>query len=352
MQKYKATGYLTLFDEEERQQRLSKIGNPLEKLSMVIDFEMFRDELEDAVLNKDKKSRAGAKPYDVVMMFKIMVIQRYYNLSDDQTEYQIEDRQSFRRFLGLSGGDKVPDAKTIWLFREKLVKSGAAEVLFQKFVDFLNKKHLIFNEGRMVDASFVLAPHQHNTPEENKQIKNDEGDDLWNDKPHKKCQKDTDARWTQKGGVNYFGYKNHIKSDTKSKLIISQETTSAKPHDSKSLDNLLDEKDKGQELYADSAYVGKEETLEKYEVKDRICEKGYRGHPLTEEQKENNRLKSKTRSRVEHVFGFMECVMNRLYVRTIGLARAATITGMVNLVYNMCRYEQIIRLGLLQPEKV
>ena len=352
MQKYKTTGNLTLFDEEERQQRLSKIGNPLEKLSKVIDFEMFRDELEDAVLNKEKKSRAGAKPFDVVMMFKIMVIQRYYNLSDDQTEYQIEDRLSFRRFLGLSGGDKVPDAKTIWLFREKLVKSGVAEVLFQKFVDFLNKKHLIFNEGRMVDASFVLAPRQHNTPDENKQIKNDEGDDLWNDKPHKKCQKDTDARWTQKGGVNYFGYKNHIKSDTKSKLIISQETTSAKPHDSKSLDNLLDEKDKGQELYADSAYVGKEETLEKYEVKDRICEKGYRGHPLTEEQKENNRLKSKTRSRVEHVFGFMECVMNRLYIRTIGLARAATITGMVNLVYNMCRYEQIIRLGLLQPEKV
>ena len=97
--------------------------------------------------------------------------------------------------------------------------------------------------------------------------------------------------------------------------------------------------------------MGKEETLEKYEVKDRICEKGYRGHPLTEEQKESNRLKSKTRSRVEHVFGFMECVMNKLYVRTIGLARAATITGMINLVYNMCRYEQIMRLGLLQTKK-
>ena len=72
-------------------------------------------------------------------MFKIMVIQHCYNLSDDQTEYQIEDRQSFRRFLGLSSGDKVPDAKTIWLFREKLVKSGASKVFFQKFVDFLNK---------------------------------------------------------------------------------------------------------------------------------------------------------------------------------------------------------------------
>lgn len=351
MQKYKATGHQTLFDEEERQQRLSKIGNPLDKLSKVIDFEMFRNELEEAVLNREKKSRAGAKPYDVVMMFKIMVIQRYYNLSDDQTEYQIEDRQSFRRFLGLSSGDKVPDAKTIWLFREKLVKSGASEVLFQKFVDFLNGKHLVFNEGRMIDASFVLAPHQHNKPEENKQIKQGEGEELWKNHPHKKSQKDTDARWTQKGGVNYFGYKNHIKSDTKSKLIISHETTSAAPHDSQLLDNLLTEKDKGQELFADSAYVGQEETLEKYDVKDRICEKGYRGHPLTKEQKENNKQKSKTRSRVEHVFGFMECVMNRLFVRTIGLARAAAITGMTNLVYNMCRYEQIIRLGLLQSRE-
>ncbi len=312
---------------------------------------MFRNELEDAVLNKEKKSRAGAKPYDVVMMFKIMVIQRYYNLSDDQTEYQIEDRQSFRRFLGLSSGDKVPDAKTIWLFREKLVKSGASEVLFQKFVDFLNSKNLIFNEGRMVDASFVLAPHQHNRPEENEKIKKGEGEDLWKDNPHKKSQKDTDARWTKKGGQKYFGYKNHAKVDAKSKLIISQETTSAAPHDSQLLDNLLTEKDRGQELFADSAYVGQEETLEKYEVKDRICEKGYRDHPLTKEQMKNNRLKSKTRSRVEHVFGFMECVMNKLFVRTIGLARAAAITGMINLVYNMCRYEQIMRLGLLQPQK-
>ena len=346
MRKYKATGNLALFDEEERQQRLSKIGNPLEKLSKAVDFEMFREELEDAVLNKEKKSHAGAKPYDVVLMFKIMVIQRYYNLSDDQTEYQIEDRQSFRRFLGLSSGDKVPDAKTIWLFREKLTKNGASEILFQKFVDFLNSKQLIFNEGRMVDASFVLAPRQHNTPDENRRIKDDGGDELWKDDPHKKRQKDTDARWTQKGGVNYFGYKNHIKSDAKSKLIISQETTSAAPHDSQSLDSLLTEEDKSQELYADSAYVGQEETLEKYGVKDRICEKGYRGHPLTEEQKEDNRQKSRTRCRVEHVFGFMECVMNKLYVRTIGLTRAASITGMTNLVYNMCRYEQIVRLKL------
>lgn len=98
----------------------------------------------------------------------------------------------------------------------------------------------------------------------------------------------------------------------------------------------------------DSAYVGQEETLEKYRMKDEICEKGYRGHPLTEEQKESNREKSRTRCRVEHIFGFMENTMNRLYIRTVGLARATAVIGLINLTYNMSRYEQIVRLNLLK----
>ena len=83
-------------------------------------------------------------------------------------------------------------------------------------------------------------------------------------------------------------------------------------------------------------------------MKDEICEKGYRGHPLTEEQKESNRKKSKTRSRVEHIFGFMENTMHRLYIRTVGLARATAVIGLINLTYNMSRYEQIVRLKILQ----
>ena len=113
------------------------------------------------------------------MMFKLMVVQRYYNLSDEQAEFQIVDRTSFRRFLGLSDGDRVPDARTIWLFRERLAKGGKVGDLFQKFVDYLNGKGLIFNEGRMIDASFVSVPKQHNTPDENKRIKAGEGEGLW-----------------------------------------------------------------------------------------------------------------------------------------------------------------------------
>jgi transposase len=168
---YKSQGKYGLFDEQETCQKLSDIGNPLEKISSVIDFEMFRNTLEDGVLNKDKKSNAGAKPYDVVMMFKIMILQRYYGLGDTQIEYQILDRLSFKKFLGLASGDKVPDEKTIWLFRENLTKSGLVEKIFEQFTQFLTSKGLIMNAGKMIDASFTIAPHQRNTREENKAIK-------------------------------------------------------------------------------------------------------------------------------------------------------------------------------------
>ena len=171
MRQYKEHGNVSLFDSEITLQKLSNIGNPLEKLSSVIDFEMFRERLESKLLNNNKKNNAGAKPYDVVMMFKIIILQRYYNISDEQTEYQIHDRTSFKDFLGLSSGDKVPDSRTIWLFRERLTEKGLGEILFHDFVNALTEKGLIFNKGQMIDASFVLAPKQRNTREENEKIK-------------------------------------------------------------------------------------------------------------------------------------------------------------------------------------
>ena len=98
--KYKPSGRIGLFDEEESRSKLSKLGNPLEKLHKVINFEMFRIELEDTMLNHNKKSNAGCKPDDVVMMFKIILLKRFYNLSDEQAEYQINDRLSFKLSSG------------------------------------------------------------------------------------------------------------------------------------------------------------------------------------------------------------------------------------------------------------
>ncbi len=122
-QKYKTTGSISLFDDQETYQKLSAIGNPLEKICNVVDFEMFRETLEAGLMNKNKKNNAGAKPYDVVVMFKIMILQRYYGLDDKQVEYQMLDRLSFKKFLGLEAGYKGPDEKTVWIFRESLTNN-------------------------------------------------------------------------------------------------------------------------------------------------------------------------------------------------------------------------------------
>lgn len=349
MQKYKTTGKRGLFDEQETLEKLSQINNPLERISLVVDFELFRELLERNLLNNNKKNNAGAKPYDVVLMFKIMILQRYYGLGDAQVEYQILDRLSFKNFLGLESGDKVPDEKTIWAFRETLTTKGVVEQLFEKFNQYLSSKNLIFNEGKMIDASFTIAPRQRNTREENKSIKEGKGDELWNDKPNKKKHKDTDARWTKKNGETFYGYKNHAKVDSKSKFIDKYKVTDASVHDSQALDELLTEKDKGQNLYADSAYTGEEQekVIAKHKMNNKVHEKGYRNKPLTEEQKASNREKSKTRARVEHVFGFMEQSMNGLALKSVGIVRASGIIGLINLTYNLFRYEQVVRLNIL-----
>jgi IS5 family transposase len=347
--KYKITGNKGLFDEQDTYEKLSAIGNPLEMISKVIDFEMFRRLLEEKLLNRSKKNNAGAKPYDIVMMFKILILQRYYGLGDTQIEYQIHDRLSFKKFLGLESGDKVPDEKTVWAFRENLTNKGLVEDIFSAFTNYLESKGLIMNQGKMIDASFTVAPRQRNTREENKKIKEGEGDELWKDNPNKKKHKDIDARWTKKNGETFYGYKNHAKVDTRSKFIDKYKVTDASVHDSQPLDDLLTENDTGQDFFGDSAYTGEEQekVISKYEMVNKAHEKGYRNKPLTEEQKANNHKKSKTRARVEHVFGFMEQSMNGLVVKSVGIARATGIIGLINLTYNLFRYEQVIRLNII-----
>lgn len=342
---YKSHGKKGLFDNELSVELLSAIGNPLGIISKVIDFEMFRKTLESKLLTTNKRSNAGARPYDVVLMFKILILQRYYGLGDKQVEYQIIDRTSFRNFLGFDTGDKVPDEKTVWSFREALTKQGLVEELFVQFIDYLASKDMIFNEGQLVDASFTTAPRQRNTREENAVIKKGDGADLWKDEPNKKRHKDIDARWTKKNNETFYGYKNNVKVDTKSKFINTFSVTAASVHDSQPLDDLLRSTDEGQDLHGDSAYTGEkqEATISKYKMNNKVHEKGYRQHPLTQAQKSSNTVKSKTRARVEHVFGFMEQSMNGLTIKSVGIVRATGILGLINLTYNLFRYEQVIR---------
>lgn len=338
--RYKRHRDYGFFDQDLRLSKLSELGDPLERLSSGIDFEVFRGVLETG-LAKEAKGKGGRPPYDYVMMFKILILQRYYNLSDDQVEYQLNDRMSFMRFLDLTISDDIPDSKTIWHFSERLTDLGLVKELFDLFLNQLNDLGLIVNQGKIVDASFVETPRQRNSREDNKKIKEGKGGELWNDKPNKKRQKDTDARWTKKKGQSYYGYKNHTKVDAKSKLIDSYMVTNASVHDSQALGDVLEDTDNGQELYADSAYVGQQEYLDIYGVKDQIHQKGTKNAPLTQQQKDSNKEKSKVRARVEHVFGFMENSMGSMYNRKIGIKRAETVIGLMNLTYNMFRKIQL-----------
>jgi IS5 family transposase len=275
------------------------------------------------------------------MLFKIIVLQRLYNLSDDQTEFQINDRMSFMRFLCLGLDDKVPDAKTIWLFKDTLMKAGIMEQLFSLFNRMLEERRTITHKGTIVDATFVDAPRQWNSRDENKKIKDGEVPEEWEKNPHKKAQKDIDARWTKKGNEIHYGYKDHVKVDADSKLILDYAVTPANIHDSNEFENFFNEQD--EVGYADSVYAGK--NLPKH-VENEVCEKGYRNKPLTKEQKENNRRKSKVRCRIEHVFAFMPMSLHGLTVCSIGIYRAAFNIGLTNLIYNLCRYVFLSRKGM------
>ena len=334
-----------LFDDHFLMEKLTKLGDPLQKLNEYIDWRIFERPLNEAFNNEVKDlTKGGRPPFSKVMLFKALLIQSLYNLSDDQLEYQIVDRASFKRFLGLKKSDKVPDSKTFWSFRERLIEKDIIMGLFKYFNETLDAKGIFANEGKMIDASFVEAPRQRNTREENKQIKETgKAPECWKDKPHMLCQKDVDARWTKKNNTTFYGYKNHIKADTKTKLIEKYIITDASVHDSQPVGELLTENDKNQPLYADSAYTGEEQEkiYNKKEVINKVHEKGYRNKPLTESQIASNKEKSSVRVRVEHIFGFVENSMNGSIVRTIGLARAKAKIGMMNLTYNICRTAQL-----------
>lgn len=328
-----------LFDLQMRMDQLNDFGNPLVSLNTLVDWEVFRPQLE-TIREKERKSLAGRKPYDVVLMFKILILQSLYNLSDAQVEFQTKDRLSFMGFLGLSLGDRVPDEKTVWLFREQLTTAELIDPLFEQFQAVLDRAGFAARKGQIIDASIVPAPKQRNSREENQQIKAGRTPEDWDKKPAKKRQKDTDARWTKKRNKTYFGYKNHVNVDVKHKFVRRYDVTDAATHDSQVLDDVLDETNTSGDVYADSAYRSAEihERLETNGYRDRIHEKGYRNRPLTERQKAANTKKSRIRARVEHVFGVQAQMAGQVIVRTIGLARAKVKIGLRNLAYNLNRY--------------
>ena len=329
---------INLFAETNRLARLSAIGDKLETISKApINWGLFEELLDRALPDKTQDGKGGRPPYNKLLLFKICLLQSWYGLSDEQAEFQINDRLSFQRFLGLNLSSKVPDRNTIWTFRENLGNSCADIDIFHQFVGELERLGIVTREGSIVDATFVEVPRQRNTKEENEKIKKGEIPDEWDEK--KKSHKDTDARWAKKGNETCFGYKDHLNVDKDSKIITDFEVTSANVHDSRCMSDLIGEKDN--EAWLDSAYVGEEleETVRETNPKIilNINEKGQKNRPLTDEQKALNREKSRVRARVEHVNGQMT-MCGGLFVRCIGKWRAETAICLKNMAYNISRF--------------
>ncbi|MDP2739213.1 MAG: IS5 family transposase [Pseudorhodobacter sp.] len=336
------------FDLSDRYASLDAKRDPLVEINAVVPWEEFRPLLEQVWRKPDeaRKSRAGRKPMDAVLMFKALVLSALYNLSDDQIEYQVRDRLSFMRFLGLGLGDRVPDAKTVWLYREALAQAGKVEEVFALFDGYLARRGYIARGGQILDASIVPVPRNHNKREENAAIKAGEVPEDWADKPAKLSQKDVDARWTKKHGKTHYGYKNHVNVDRKHKLIRRYHVTDAAVHDSQAVDELLTRGNTGAGVWADAAYRSAEieAVLKARKLTSHIHRKGKRGKPLTGQAQNSNRTKSTVRVRVEHIFGAQANDMGGTLVRTIGLARAKAKIGMKNIAYNMRRLGQLGRL--------
>ena len=175
------------FDVDQRLKRLSDLGDHIEAFQLAVDFEIFRADLMSA-LAYSAGAQGGRPPFDPVTMFKVLVIQAANNLSDERTEFLINDRLSFMRFLGLSLSDRVPDARTIWLFREKLTKAEAIKPLFERFDAALRAAGYIAMGGQIVDASLVAAPKQRNTEEEKAALKEGRIPEDWKTKPARDYQ--------------------------------------------------------------------------------------------------------------------------------------------------------------------
>src|ERR671910_311027 len=226
------------FDMTDRLRELSAKGDGLERIAALVDFERFRPDLERAVPRSDG-AKGGRPAFDHVLMFKVLLLQAMHALSDERVEYLVKDRLSFMRFLGLGLADPVPDANTIWTFREALTRAtledhSAIEVLFSAYEAALTRAGFLAMGGQIIDASIIAAPKQRNTDAEKREIKAGRIPPEWKAKPAKLAQKDRDARWTVKWSkakpadegsprmdlaVPAFGYKNHLGVDRRHGLI-------------------------------------------------------------------------------------------------------------------------------------
>ena len=325
----------SLFAAEEREQRLDKKGDLLSVLEKHVNFKNLAVEV-DRIAPRSVNPKGGRPPYPTELMVRILILQHLYKLSDEAMEYQLLDRLSFQRFCGLRHSSSIPDEKTLWVFRERVREAGGSDALFDAVQQQLQQHGYIARGGQIIDATLVESPKQHIRKADKDILIQEATPANWT--PAQRRQKDTQASWTKKHGKSHHGYKLSISADRKYKLIRKRRVSTAKEHDTRHFEGVLDSSNTSCDVWADKGYEDKEreQRLNGNGWRMNIQRKAKRGKPQSDCQKRRNTRIASPRARVEHVFGAM-AALGKKPLRTIGLARAEFGLSMQAAVYNLQR---------------
>ena len=325
----------SLFAAQEREAKRNKLGDTLQVLDRHVDFAALSAEVDQAAPRPDR-SRGGRPPFPTEVMVRILLLQQLFNLSDEQMEFQLLDRMSFLRFTRLADTSQIPDRTTIWTFKERLIKAGASESVFDAVNRQLAKHGYIARGGQIIDASIVQVPKQSMSKEEKSIVEDNAMPADWS--PPKRRQKNIEARWTKKHGKSYFGYKLSANTDKRYKLIRKLRVSTASEHDTNHFEDVLDAANTSRAVLADKGYVDGERETRLTDAGWRmfIQRKSAKDKTLSETQEGRNRRIAKTRARVEHVFAAL-AQMGGKALRSIGLARATLHLNWKAAAYNLRR---------------
>ncbi|MCJ7444088.1 MAG: IS5 family transposase [Methanotrichaceae archaeon] len=302
----------------EAYKKVEVLGDKLSVVSKLMDLEFVRPILDDMYNNKTEK---GGRPnFDVILMLKVLLLQQWYSLSDIEVEKQISDRISFMRFLGFP--DSNPDSRTVWLFRERLARTGKDAIIWEGLQRQLDAKGLQVKKGAIQDATFIEAD-----PGKSRKLR---GDDA-------KTRRSRDGTWAKKGDELHFGYKLHSKVDIDYGLIRSIETTTASLHDSQ-----IDLSIKGEAIFRDKGYFGAPARGIDFTMKRATAE-----HPLGEIDKLRNSLISKLRSPGERPFAVIKRVFKAAYVMVTTVQRVHVKMMFTSFAFNLYQLCSLKNVGII-----
>jgi len=325
-----------LFVREQRQAKLLDYVGALAGIDELFDFEAMAAKLDEVCPSADR-SKGGRPPYATQVLVRMVVLQGLYKLSDEQCEYQVLDRMSFQRFCRLDGSLSVPDARTLWRFKQRLADKGlGGQAIFEEVGRELQRRGYIARGGQMVDATIVQAPITHVTSQEHEVINRGDKPEGWSKK--RVAHTDLDARWTIKHGKAYYGYKLHANADAKYKLIRRIQVTPANADDGHQLKHVLDKNNTRAWMLADRGYdsAANRELLDEHALQDGIARRAKPGQSARKRLEQRNRTISTVRSRVEHVFAGL-AQQGRKVVRAVTLARNSLAMHIKCAVYNARR---------------